>query len=266
VNDISFVKMHGAGNDFILVDDRGGTFPADDYMRLATMASRSSGVGCEGVILVQKSETCDFKMRFFNPDGSEADLCGNGARCVAAFAREIGAAQSDTMRFETAAGEVVAEILDASLVRVAMPPPKDFGDDFVVAGVPHKIVPVENLAKTDVAGEGRRIRLSAEFAPDGTNVDFVTYRAPNRVSIRTYERGVEAETGACGTGSVAAAVIGVKDYGLEFPVAVKTSQGFELTVDGEWDGEEFSSITLTGPVKRVFEGKIDFDALDIPME
>jgi len=266
MNKINFVKMHGAGNDFVMIDDRDGTFPADDYMRLATMGSRSSGIGCEGIILVQKSETCDFKMRFFNPDGSEADLCGNGARCVAAFARAIGAAKSDTMRFETAAGEVAAEILDESLVKIAMPPPKDFGDDFVVAGVPHKIVPVENLAKTDVMGEGRRIRLSAEFAPNGTNVDFVTYRAPNRVAIRTYERGVEAETGACGTGSVAAAVIGVKDYGLEFPVQVKTVQGYELTVGGEYDGETFSAITLTGPVKRVFEGVIDFDALDIPNE
>jgi len=266
MNEVRFVKMHGAGNDFVLIDDREGTFPAYDYMRLATLGSRSSGVGCEGIILVQRSESCDFKMRFFNPDGSEADLCGNGARCVAAFARAIGAAGADRMRFETAAGVIDAEILDETLVRVAMPPPKDFGDDFVVAGVPHKIVPVENLAKTDVVREGRRIRLSAEFAPNGTNVDFVTYRVPNRVVIRTYERGVEAETGACGTGSVAAAVIGVKDYGLEFPVQVKTVQGYELTVDGVFDGETFSSIALTGPVKRVFEGVIDFDALDIPNE
>jgi len=263
---VSFVKMHGAGNDFIMIDDREGAFPADDYMRMATMASRSGGIGCEGVILVQKSESCDFRMRFFNPDGSEAEMCGNGARCVAAFAREIGAAKGDRMRFDTIAGEVEAEILEPTLVRIAMPPPKDFDEDFVIAGVPHKIVPVENLSKTDVVGEGRRIRLSPDFAPNGTNVDFVVYRAPNRVSIRTYERGVEDETGACGTGSVAAAVIGVKDYGLEFPVQVKTVQGYELTVDGEFDGEVFSSITLTGPVKRVFEGKIDFEALDISAE
>jgi len=266
MNEVKFVKMHGAGNDFVLIDDRDGRFPAYDYMRLATMGSRSSGIGCEGIILVQKSATCDFKMRFFNPDGSEADLCGNGARCVAAFARSIGAACADTMRFETAAGEIVAEILADSQVRIAMPSPRDFGEDFVVAGVPHKIVPVANLAKVDVAAEGRRIRLSEEFAPNGTNVDFVVYRAPNRVAIRTYERGVEAETGACGTGSVAAAVIGVRDYGLEFPVQVSTSQGYELSVGGEYDGETFSSITLTGPVKRVFEGVIDFDALDIPNE
>ena len=104
--------------------------------------------------------------------------------------------------------------------------------------------------------------MSAEFAPAGTNVDFVVYRQPNRVSIRTYERGVEAETGACGTGSVAAAVIGVKDYGLSFPVRVKTVKGYELIIDGGFDGETFSGITLTGPVKKVFTGKIDFNTLD----
>ena len=260
--EISFVKMHGAGNDFVMIDDREGKFPVEDYQRVAAMACRPSGIGCEGVILVQKSETHDFKMRFFNPDGTEADLCGNGARCVAAFAREIGAAKSGKMRFETAAGEIAAEIIDATTVKIAMPAPKDFGDDFVIAGVPHKIVVVENLMKTDVEGEGRRIRMSEEFAPAGTNVDFVVYRQPNRVSIRTYERGVEAETGACGTGSVASAVIGVKDYGLQFPVQVKTAKGYELIIDGEFDGEEFSNLTLTGPVKKVFEGKIDFEALD----
>jgi len=260
--EVNFVKMHGAGNDFVMIDDRDGRFPVEDYQRVAAMACRPSGIGCEGVILVQRSETHDFKMRFFNPDGTEADLCGNGARCVAAFARSIGAAKSGKMKFETAAGEIAAEIIDETTVKIAMPDPKDFGDDFVVAGVPHKIVVVENLIKTDVEGEGRRIRMSDEFAPAGTNVDFVVYRQPNRVSIRTYERGVEGETGACGTGSVSAAVIGVKDYGLAFPVHVKTAKGYELIIDGEFNGETFENVTLTGPVKKVFEGKFDFDALD----
>ena len=263
---IHFVKMHGAGNDFVLIDNRNGTVPCDDHRRIAAMATRRSGIGCEGVILVQRSETADFKMRFFNPDGTEADLCGNGARCVAAFAKEIGAVQGDRMRFETAAGMIEAEVVDVTLVRVSMPSPHDRDDDFVIAGVPHKIVPVENLSKTDVEGEGRRIRLSDEFAPNGTNVDFVTYRAPHRAIIRTYERGVEAETGACGTGAVAAAVIGVADYGLAFPVHVKTIQGYDLVVDGRYDGDEFADITLTGPVKRVYEGEIDWDSLDIVSE
>lgn len=267
---VRFVKMHGAGNDFIMIDDREGTFPADDSRRMALMGARQTGVGCEGIILVQQSDRLDFRMKFFNPDGSEAEMCGNGARCVAAFAREIGAAKSDRMRFETLAGDVGAEIVSqptrpsqpSQLVKVEMPEPKDLRVDFINSGVPHKIVSVENLAIVDVAGEGRRIRYSDEFAPAGTNVDFVTYSAPHDADIRTYERGVEAETGACGTGSVAAALVGVAQHGMSFPVTVHTAKGYKLTIDGEFDDVSFKSVTLTGPVTRVFEGEIDLETLD----
>lgn len=251
---IEFSKMHGAGNDFILVDDRDGVFPADDHRLMADLCERRTGIGAEGVILVQKSDVADFRMRFFNPDGTEAELCGNGARCVAAFARRIGAVDSKCMCFETLAGTIDAEIIDGTNVRISMPRPKSLKGDFVVAGVPHKIVAVENLADTDVEGEGRRIRLSEEFAPDGTNVDFVAYHAPDRLSMRTYERGVEAESGACGTGACAAAVVGVAGHGLKFPVKVTTVKGYCLVVDGRYSDGEFSEITLTGPVKNVFTG------------
>ncbi len=143
-----------------------------------------------------------------------------------------------------------------------MPDPKDLRDDFVNSGVPHKIVPVDDLAAVDVAGEGRRIRYSDEFAPAGTNVDFVAYHAPHAADIRTYERGVEAETGACGTGSVAAALVGVAQHGMKFPVDVRTAKGFTLTIGGEFDGTAFRNVTLTGPVKRVYTGEIDWDSLD----
>ena len=276
---IRFVKMHGAGNDFVMIDDRDGALEAlfgrDALLRvrvLSAIGARGTGVGCEGIILVQRSTTADFRMRFFNPDGSEAEMCGNGARCVAAFAREIGAATSDTMRFETIAGLVDAEIIShpsslilhpsSLLVKIALPDPKDLREDFVNSGVPHKIVSVEDLEHADVEGEGRRIRYSEEFAPAGTNVDFVRYRPPHDADIRTYERGVEAESGACGTGSVAAAVVGVAQYGLSFPVAVHTVKGFELTIGGECVGTSFRSVTLTGPVARVFDGEIDLASLD----
>lgn len=255
------MKMHGAGNDFVLIDDREETFPAEGR-KIALMATRRIGIGCEGVILVQKSEIADFKMRFFNPDGTEVELCGNGARCVAAFARSIGAATNDKMRFETLAGIIEAEIISEKLVKVKMPDPMEIRDDFCVVGVPHKIVPVENLAKVDVFEEGRRIRLDPEFAPAGTNVDFVSFKQGNRLSIRTYERGVEAETGACGTGSVASAVIGVVDYGLEFPVKVSTSHGYELIVDGQEDNGRIHDLYLTGPVEKVYRGIIDYDSLN----
>ena len=258
---VRFAKMHGAGNDFILIDDRDGSFPCERSV-LAALGARGTGVGCEGIILVQKSARLDFRMKFFNPDGSEAEMCGNGARCVAAFARKIGAAKSDAMRFETLAGDVGAEIVGAGLVRVAMPDPKDLRDNFVNSGVPHSIVPVSGLEGIDVEGEGRRIRHSAAFAPAGTNVDFVVYHAPDRVDIRTYERGVEAESGACGTGAVAAALVGVAQHGLRFPVRVRTVKGHELVIGGVFDGKDFRSVTLTGPVAHVFDGEIDLDSLD----
>ena len=254
---VAFVKMHGAGNDFVMVDDRAGTFPTDDPAFIARLANRPDGIGCEGVILVRTSETADFAMRFFNPDGSEADLCGNGARCVAAFAHAVGAAPSAQMRFETRAGLVAADVLDDGRVRVALPDPKDLRENFVNSGVPHAIVPVEDLAGTDVDGEGRRIRWSQAFQPAGANVDFVRWTGPSSLNIRTYERGVEAESFACGTGAVAAAVVGVAQYGLSFPVSVRTVRGCTLVIDGVRDGAHVRGITLTGPVATVFRGEID---------
>ena len=272
---VRFTKMHGAGNDFVLIDDRDGRFPAHDHLRLAAMASAHTGVGCEGVILVQPSASADFRMVFFNPDGTEADLCGNGARCVAAFAREIGAAKGCAMTFETRAGLVDAEVLEPGKARVWMPEPRDrrYGieaegvkGDFIVAGVPHFVVPCESVANVDVANLGRRLRLAAAFEPDGTNVDFVQFCPPNKAIIRTYERGVEAESGACGTGAVATAVVAVETKGLSLPLHVHTSQGFDLTVDGDWRQAKGTGFTLTGPVKKVFEGEIDLDSLDIGNE
>lgn len=272
---LKFTKMHGAGNDFILVDDRAGAFPAHDHLRLAALAAPRTGIACEGVILVQESPNADFRMVFFNPDGTEADLCGNGARCVAAFAREIGAAKGAAMTFETRAGLVDAEVLPGGQVKVWMPEPRGrrYGmtvcgrsGDFIVAGVPHFIVPCENVASVDVDREGRGIRLSEEFAPEGANVDFVKYIPPNRALMRTYERGVEAESGACGTGAVAAAVVGVERMGMSLPMRIRTSRGFDLVVDGDWRRSKSTGITLAGPVKRVFDGMIDLDSLDVSAE
>ncbi len=274
MNKIRFTKMHGAGNDFILVDDRAGTFPAHDHLRLAALAAPRTGIACEGVILVQNSDRADFKMLFFNPDGTEADLCGNGARCVAAFAREIGVAKC-SMTFETRAGLVDAEVVSDGQVKVWMPEPKNRrydlnvsgrSGDFIVAGVPHFIVPVDNVASIDVAAEGRVLRLADVFAPEGANVDFVKYIPPNRAVMRTYERGVEAESGACGTGAVAAAIVGVERKGMSLPMRIRTAQGFDLVVDGDWRRSKSTGFTLSGPVKKVFDGEIDLDSLDVSSE
>ena len=272
---IAFTKMHGAGNDFVLIDDRAGTFPVHDHLLLAMLATPRTGIACEGVILLQKSSVADFRMVFFNPDGTEADLCGNGARCVAAFAREIGVTTAPAMTFETRAGLVDAEVSANGSVKVWMPEPKNrryglqvkVGDtfvagDYVEAGVPHFIVPCESVAAVDVEGLGRALRLSEAFAPNGTNVDFVQFIPAHKALIRTYERGVEAESGACGTGAVATAVVAVETKKMSLPVHVRTSQGYTLTVDGDWRHAKSTGFTLTGPVKKVFEGVVDLDSFD----
>ena len=272
---LAFTKMHGAGNDFVLIDDRAETFPVHDHLLLAMLAAPRTGIACEGVILLQKSSVADFRMVFFNPDGTEADLCGNGARCVAAFAREIGVVASPAMTFETRAGLVDAEVSLSGAVKVWMPEPKNrryglqvkVGDafvsgDYVEAGVPHFIVPCENIASVDVEGLGRALRLSDAFAPNGTNVDFVQFIPAHKALIRTYERGVEAESGACGTGAVATAVVAVETKKMSLPVHVRTSQGYTLTVDGDWRHAKSTGFTLTGPVKKVFEGVVDLDSFD----
>lgn len=269
---IRFTKMHGAGNDFVLVDDRDESFPERGSL-IAAMAADHTGIGCEGVILVRKSKKADFRMTFYNPDGTAAELCGNGARCVAAFAKRIEAVKANAMTFETGAGLVDAEIIDEGLVKVWMPEPRDrkYGmtvvgsrtGDYLVVGVPHFIVPVANVAKIDVAREGRALRLSDAFAPNGTNVDFVQYLPPNKAVLRTYERGVEAESGACGTGAVATAVAGVEAHGLSLPMHIRSSQGYDLVVEGDYRQSQGTGFTLTGPVRTVFEGEIDLDQIVI---
>ncbi len=276
---IAFTKMHGAGNDFVLIDDRAETFPVHDHILLAMLAAPRTGVACEGVILLQKSPVADFRMVFFNPDGTEADLCGNGARCVAAFAKEIGLVRSSAMTFETRAGLVDAELAENGCVKVWMPEPKSrrydmhvqldgqtVAGDYVEAGVPHFVVSCDKVSTVDVERLGRELRLSDAFAPNGTNVDFVQFMPPSRALMRTYERGVEAESGACGTGAMAVAVVGGETKGMSLPLHVRTSQGYDLVIEGDWRRAKGTGFTLMGPVKKVFEGEIDLDSLDIGTE
>ena len=271
---IPFVKMHGAGNDFVMIDDRKLLVPWQDYLRMAALATRRLGVGCEGIILIQPSDRADFRMRFLNPDGTEVELCGNGARCSAAFAHGLGAA-GKAMTMETLAGLVDAEVADSG-VKVWMPEPtarrydlaveidgRNFDGHAIIVGVPHFVINTPDLATLDVERYGRLIRQHATFAPHGVNVDFVKAGSVNRIAMRTYERGVEAESGACGTGAVAAAIVAIERGDATLPIAITTSTGFELQVDGDWRTRKCTGMTLTGPVKTVFEGSIDLDALGI---
>ncbi len=263
-----FWKMHGAGNDFILVDDRHGAFPEHDNDAIAAICSRRTGIGCEGLILIQSSDSADFRMRFFNPDGNEVDMCGNGARCVARLAHDIGAAAA-TMTIATRAGTLAAAVRGEA-IQITMPPPSDCraaqalelpsGEtvqyDFLNTGVPHVVVFTDEVARYSVVDVGNAIRHHAAFSPDGTNANFVEIRGDHEICVRTYERGVEDETLACGTGIMAAAVAAVRYHGLQSPIVAQAKSGDRLTVAFEITGDSVEKLTLTGPAVYVFSGEV----------
>lgn len=260
----NFWKMHGAGNDFVLGDDRQLTFPTDDPAGIVRLCDRRRGIGSDGLLLIQPATQPDaaFRMRFFNPDGGEADLCGNGARCIARLAHDIGAAPAD-MHIETAAGLLRAICLDSG-VRLFFPPPRDWrlnllisASDtmwpvhFVNSGVPHAMVCVKEVAAVNMTQLGTLIRHHRLFAPEGTNVNAVQITGHHSLAIRTFERGVEAETLACGTGMVAAALLATKLNLVRAPVTLHTAGGDQLTV-------ELEPLTLTGPAEYSFRGTINY--------
>lgn len=267
MNPIPFYKMHGAANDFIVVDDRAGVFPCENTEWLAAIMRRNTGIGSEGILLIQPSSQADFRMRFFNPDGGEVDMCGNGARCIARLAFELDVASQD-MHFETLAGIVGANV-SGEQVRLTMTPPTDWRLNqrleleqgpleyhFVNSGVPHVVVPVDSVADIDVMAVGAAIRYHADFAPDGTNVNFVEKTGPQQISLRTYERGVEAETPACGTGIVASGLIFGRAQLVEPPVTIHSAGGHELMVDFKLTESGADCVTLQGPAEHVFQGTI----------
>lgn len=268
---IPFWKMQGASNDFLLVDDREQTFPVADAEWLGRIGRRRTGVGCEGIILIQPSRQADFRMRFFNPDGQEVDMCGNGARCVARLAHELGVA-GETMRIETVAGMLRAEVLRTSIVRLGMTDPHgwelngllDLGDRSIPycavnTGVPHVVVESEDLAREDVVGLGRAIRRHAAFAPAGTNANFMAVTGPHAIDIRTFERGVEDETLACGTGIVAAALIASRLAYTTPPVQVRAASGDTLIVDFRFSDAGVRNVTLEGPAEHVYRGTLAYE-------
>lgn len=264
-----FWKMHGASNDFILVDDRDCRFPAADQGWLAQIAQRRTGIGAEGIILIQPATAADFRMRFFNPDGSEVEMCGNGARCVARLAHEIGVAPA-RMRIDTVAGRLQAEVA-GDRVRLVMTEPVDWrlnrtvnvegqslAYGFVNSGVPHVVVEVADLDACPVVRLGRAIRRHADFAPAGTNANFIAVTGPASLRIRTYERGVEDETLACGTGIVASALVAVRQGRVQAPVAVTAASGDVLRVECELTPDGARNVILEGPAVHVFQGELDY--------
>ena len=269
---IPFYKMSGAGNDFIIVDNRNQIVgDADLSGFIASVCRRKMSAGADGLILIEVSEKFDFRWRFFNSDGSKAEMCGNGARCAARFAHVTGIAGT-TLSFETEAGVVSAQI-NAGRVKVKMPDPSDRKLAYTLklanrsleissinTGVPHAVVMVDQVADMDVVTLGREIRLHKTFAPAGTNANFVQRIEGNAIEIRTYERGVEDETLACGTGAIAGALIAASRFKMNSPIDVKTRSGEYLTIHFSAKDDQFNDIYMEGNARIIYTGELQPDA------
>ncbi|MBI3253073.1 MAG: diaminopimelate epimerase [Candidatus Omnitrophica bacterium] len=264
---VSFTKMVGAGNDFIIVDNRSGILKGDLKGLARRLCDRKHAIGADGLLLLEKSRTADIRMRIFNPDGSEADMCGNGVRCLAKFAAEKKI-KKGKLTVETPAGLIEA-LIRGNVVKAKITDPADLRLDlkiplggrmldgnFIDTGVPHAVLVVDSVDKVDVYGTGRAIRCHKLFAPKGANVNFVSI-APGGIEVRTYERGVENETLSCGTGSTASALVAAALRGLESPVKVRTHGGEELKVYFSRNGRSFVDVSLEGPVQKSFEGRVN---------
>lgn len=264
--------MSGAGNDFIIIDNR-KQMVAEDALDgfIVNVCRRKMSAGADGLILIENSGLFDFRWRFFNSDGSKAEMCGNGARCAARFAHVTGIAGT-TLSFETEAGVVSAQIL-GDRVKVKMPDPSNLELNYslelshrslqvssINTGVPHVVVMVEQVADKDVVTLGREIRYHQTYAPAGTNANFVERIEDDAIEIRTYERGVEDETLACGTGAIASAIISARQLKMNSPVDVKTRSGEYLTIHFNAKESQFDDIYMEGNARIIYTGELQPDA------
>jgi diaminopimelate epimerase len=251
VDPIRFTKMHGAGNDFVVIDNRDAAW-TPSAEAVARLCCRRFGIGADGLLLLETDSRDAFSMRYFNADGGEAEMCGNGARCIARFAHRVGAAGRG-MVFRSKAGRHWAEV-EGERVRVGLTEPRGIREGVraeaegrafegiaLDTGVPHFVVFVEDLERFDVDRFGRALRWHDAFAPAGVNVDFVRVTGESSIAVRTYERGVEGETLACGTGVTASAIAAHLARAVAPPVRVLTAGGVELGV--AWKAMRSSSTT-----------------------
>jgi len=270
---VPFVKMHGAGNDFVVVDRRALPALADDRADVAgfvrEVCDRRRGVGADGVLFLDAAGDgagLDFRMRYFNRDGGRADLCGNGGRCLAAFAAARGLGREGRMAFvsdagrhearvvagrvELVLGDVDAPVLDRSFVTAA----GIVRGASVIVGVPHLVIEADDADAVDLATFAPPLRAHPELGPAGANVDVASVRGSDRVRLRTFERGVEGETLACGTGAAATAIALVAAGRVTAPVALEVASGDVLEVSFREEGGRYRDVTLAGPVATSFEG------------
>jgi diaminopimelate epimerase len=254
---IPFNKYQGTGNDFIIIDNREALFNPDATQAIKTLCERRLGIGADGLILISDREGFDFEMKYFNSDGNESSMCGNGGRCAADFALRHSIA-GEKQRFLTFDG-VHRAFISENLVKLGMNDVENIkiidGNYFINTGSPHYIIPVSNVKEIDVFTKGRKLRYSEIFAPEGTNVNFVEL-LDNGIFVRTYERGVEDETFSCGTGVTASAISAVlSGHFVNGDINVMTKGG-KLRVEFSFDKERITDIWLTGPATYVFEGVI----------
>ena len=258
--EIEFFKYHGTGNDFILIDNRELFFQADQAI-IEKLCDRRFGIGADGLILLQNHADFDFEMRYFNSDGREASMCGNGGRCAVAFAKKLGIIQNQTS-FHAFDGlhkaSITNEMIELSMSDVTEVSKTE--DMYLLdTGSPQAVLFVSDLKNTDVHETGSRIRYDKKVSADGVNVNFVEVISPSVIQIRTYERGVEAETWSCGTGSVASAIVSLLKNNIA-STAYQTEvnvRGGKLKVSFETaDRKCFTDIKLIGPAALVFSGKI----------
>ena len=269
---INFFKMSGSGNDFIIVDNREDIVNNNDLPGFITrICRRKMSVGADGVILIEPSKNADFKWQFFNSDGSNAEMCGNGARCAARFAYVNGIA-GQNLSFETDAGVVSGQV-KGDRVKLKMPDPVVLILDYnielktgpvtvcsVNTGVPHVVVMNESIENIDVFNLGSEMRFHEAFEPAGTNVNFICQLEQGHLAIRTYERGVENETLACGTGSIAAALIISCKAKWQSPINLLTRSGESLIIYFKKDGSIFNDIYLEGGARIIYSGQLGEDA------
>jgi diaminopimelate epimerase len=264
---IPFSKLSGTGNDFIIIDNRDGAVPEHAMPEFVSrICRRAVSVGADGAIFIQNHPELDFAWRFFNSDGSEGEMCGNGSRCAARFAYSRGIAGRE-MKFLTMAGVIEAFVTGETTVKVRLTGARGYrkfsieldgartvSGDFINTGVPHAVIRADDLEKLDVKKLGREIRYAGEFAPAGTNANFVKVAGKHELLIRTYERGVEDETLACGTGCVAAAVTMAQNGLVESPVSLKVRSGEIVKVEFSGGNPAGGPLWLEGPVRWVYDG------------
>lgn len=272
---VEFFKYQGTGNDFILIDNR--SFDGSNVLSPAIiekLCDRRFGIGADGLMLLQPSDTFDFEMIYMNADGKESSMCGNGGRCIVAFAQYLGIIKNNATTFKAIDGDHHAVIEANQTVRLGMSSVNHIerrGEAYYMnTGSPHYVVFVDDVENIDVLNEGRKIRYNDEFADHGTNVNFVQILNESLLKVRTYERGVEAETYSCGTGVTAAAIAADLKLYLAYSAflppndsfAIKTLGGdLKVNYENIYHGTSFINITLTGPTQLVFRGEIDIHSL-----